>query len=94
MFKGKDPARPATNGGGLNSVLGGGSQMTGKVRIEGSGVDSEFFALLQIELLQRGGYPFGPNDLDPDTWMCLGVLAEERERSWRTISGFASQRPI
>ena len=44
MFKGRDQARQAsTNGSGLNSVLGDGSQMSGKVKVEGSiRVDGEF----------------------------------------------------
>jgi cytoskeletal protein CcmA (bactofilin family) len=43
MFKGREQARPATNGGGLNSVLGDGSQMSGIVKVEGSiRLDGEF----------------------------------------------------
>lgn len=36
MFKGREQVRPATNGGGLNSILGDGSQMSGTVKVEGS----------------------------------------------------------
>jgi cytoskeletal protein CcmA (bactofilin family) len=44
MFKGRDQTKPAaSNGSGLNSVLGDGSQMSGKVKVDGSiRVDGEF----------------------------------------------------
>jgi hypothetical protein len=33
--------------------------------------------------LQRGGYPFGKNDLDVEEWIAIGEIREELE-SWKT----------
>lgn len=30
-------------------------------------------------LLQRGGYPFGKNDLSPEEWIDLGIMREHFE---------------
>jgi len=30
--------------------------------------------LWQVYLLRRGGFPFGPNDLDPEDWEALGWM--------------------
>ena len=39
--------------------------------------------MLLVELMQRGGYPFGPNDLTPDQWMGMGIIRDEREAADR-----------
>ncbi len=32
-------------------------------------------------MMQRGGFPFGRDELSPVEWMGLGVVAEEREQA-------------
>jgi hypothetical protein len=36
--------------------------------------------------LQRGGYPFGKNDLTPDEWIDLGIMREHLE-GMKVING-------
>jgi len=49
------------------------------VRIETAELDQGFFALLELESMRSGGYPFAANDLDGVTWMQLGAVKEVRE---------------
>jgi len=36
--------------------------------------------------LQRGGYPFGKNDLTPEEWIDLGIMREHLE-GMKVING-------
>ena len=43
----------------------------------GSSKPSEWLShIWYLFLLQRGGYPFGKNDLSPEEWIDLGIMRE------------------
>lgn len=42
-------------------------------------VDPSFLHLLDLSVMQMGGYPLEKNDLSKDAWMVLGIISEERE---------------
>jgi len=50
-----------------------------RVRIERSGFDSEVIHLLKLSQMIRGGLRLGPDDLWPDEWRALGIIAEARD---------------